>query len=88
MYIVSLQLTGTDAQSLAMSVLDVTSKVLRGSSNAKARFECSVGYGRLLEALKSLGQPSQELLKHVFNLVSICINEFGCKHDLNINIGI
>ena len=34
------------------------------------RFRLRVGYGRFVEVLKSLGQPSIELLKSVLNLVS------------------
>lgn len=34
------------------------------------RFALRVGYGKFVEALKSLGQPSMALLKGVLNLVS------------------
>ena len=34
------------------------------------RFKLRVGYGRFVEVLKRLGQPSMELLKSVLNLVS------------------
>ncbi|XP_078323505.1 neurobeachin-like protein 1 isoform X4 [Crassostrea virginica] len=62
-------LTGSEAQSLAMSVLQVICSVLTGSINAKERFALRVGYGKFVEALKSLGQPSMALLKGVLNLV-------------------
>ncbi|XP_069107826.1 neurobeachin-like protein 1 isoform X1 [Argopecten irradians] len=62
-------LTGCEAQRLAMSVLRVMSTVLSGSVNAKERFHLRVGYTKFVEALKSLGQPSIELLKAVLNLV-------------------
>lgn len=62
-------LTGLEAQSLAMSVLQVICSVLTGSINAKERFALRVGYGKFVEALKSLGQPSMALLKGVLNLV-------------------
>ncbi|XP_021366386.1 neurobeachin-like protein 1 isoform X2 [Mizuhopecten yessoensis] len=62
-------LTGSEAQKLAMSVLRVMSTVLSGSVNAKERFQLRVGYTKFVEALKSLGQPSIELLRAVLNLV-------------------
>ncbi|KAK3582874.1 hypothetical protein CHS0354_012486 [Potamilus streckersoni] len=62
-------LCGLEAQSLAMSVLNVLNTVLTGSSNAKERFKVHVGYERLVESLKCIGQPSVELLKSVLNLV-------------------
>ncbi|KAL5005989.1 hypothetical protein ScPMuIL_017147 [Solemya velum] len=65
-------LTGPEAQKLAMSVIKVLKTVLSGSSNAKERFGLRVGYSRFLEALKSLGQPSIDLLGAVLNLVVEC----------------
>ncbi|KAL4217498.1 Neurobeachin-like protein 1 [Mactra antiquata] len=62
-------LCGTEAQTLGMSVLRVLTTVLSGSSVAKERFKVRVGYDRFLDVLKSLGQPSMQLLKSVLNLV-------------------
>ncbi|KAK7111968.1 hypothetical protein V1264_011504 [Littorina saxatilis] len=62
-------LTGTDAQKLAMAVVRVMQAILSGSANAKALFEGKVGYQRFVEALKSLGQPSKELLQTLLDLV-------------------
>ncbi|XP_061165431.1 neurobeachin-like protein 1 isoform X2 [Saccostrea echinata] len=62
-------LTGSEAQCLALSVLQVICSVLTGSINAKERFALRVGYWKFVEALKSLGQPSMSLLKGVLNLV-------------------
>jgi len=53
-----------------MSVLKVMKTVLTGSDNAKDRFGVQVGYNHLLEVLKSLGQPTVDLLKSVLDLVS------------------
>ncbi|XP_052080874.1 neurobeachin-like protein 1 isoform X2 [Mytilus californianus] len=53
--------------------------VLSGSVSAKERFHLRVGYVKFVEALKSLGQPSIDLLKAVLNLV--VETEFdGTKH--------
>ncbi|XP_067686159.1 neurobeachin-like protein 1 [Haliotis asinina] len=62
-------LTGAQAQQLAMSVIRVMQAILSGSSNAKLMFKTKVGYIKFVEVLKSLGQPSVELLKSVLNLV-------------------
>lgn len=62
-------LTGADAQKLAMAVVRVMQAILSGSSNAKTLFEGRVGYLRFVEALKSLGQPSMELLQTLLDLV-------------------
>ncbi|CAC5375511.1 NEBL1_2 [Mytilus coruscus] len=62
-----------------MSVLGVMNSVLSGSVSAKERFHLRVGYVKFVEALKSLGQPSIDLLKAVLNLV--VETEFdGTKH--------
>ncbi|XP_076087925.1 neurobeachin-like protein 1 isoform X3 [Mytilus galloprovincialis] len=72
-------LTGSEGQTLAMSVLGVMNSVLSGSVSAKERFHLRVGYVKFVEALKSLGQPSIDLLKAVLNLV--VETEFdGTKH--------
>ncbi|XP_076450797.1 neurobeachin-like protein 1 [Babylonia areolata] len=62
-------LTGVDAQKLAMAVVRVMQAILSGSANAKTLFEGRVGYQRFVEALKSLGQPSVELLQTLLDLV-------------------
>lgn len=62
-------LSAQKAQNLAMTVLEVMNTVLYGSLNAKDRFQSNGGYRKLLEALKSLGQPSISLLKTLLNLV-------------------
>ena len=77
LYIICFKLCGLEAQTLAMSVLKVMTTVLTGSGNAKERFKLRVGYGRFVEVLKSLGQPSMDLLKSVLHLVGCCF--FICK---------
>ncbi|GAB1600529.1 neurobeachin-like protein 1 isoform X2 [Argonauta hians] len=62
-------LTGAKAQRLAMEVLDVINMILLGSQKAKAKFQSNEGYSKLLHSLKSLGQPSMDLLKSILNLV-------------------
>ncbi|ESO94157.1 hypothetical protein LOTGIDRAFT_232423 [Lottia gigantea] len=58
-------LTGKSAQHLAISVIQVLQTILYGSQQAKS----GVDYIKFLEALKSLGEPSQELLCSLLNLV-------------------
>lgn len=62
-------LTGIDAQQLAMAVVRVMQAILSGSPSAKVLFEGRVGYQRFVEALKSLGQPSKELLQTLLDMV-------------------
>ncbi|XP_052812655.1 neurobeachin-like protein 1 isoform X3 [Mya arenaria] len=62
-------LCGTEAQKLAMSVVGVLGAILVGCSNATVRFVATIGYTKLLDVLKSLGQPSKELLQSLLNLV-------------------
>ncbi|XP_041374666.1 neurobeachin-like protein 1 [Gigantopelta aegis] len=62
-------LTGFEAQKLAMSVIHVMQAILSGSSKAKSLFKDKVGYEKFVEVLKSLGQPSMELLKSLLSLV-------------------
>ncbi|XP_025103761.1 neurobeachin-like protein 1 isoform X2 [Pomacea canaliculata] len=72
-------LTGVDAQKLAMAVVRVMQAVLSGSGNAKALFREKVSYQWFIEALKSLGQPSTELLKTLLDLVVEDTYESGNK---------
>ncbi|XP_055956982.1 neurobeachin-like protein 1 [Patella vulgata] len=58
-------LTGSIAQSLAISVIKVIQTILAGSNNAK----CQVNYEKFVDAMRSLGQPSIELLKSLLDLV-------------------
>ncbi|WAR10788.1 NBEL1-like protein [Mya arenaria] len=52
-----------------MSVVGVLGAILVGCSNATVRFVATIGYTKLLDVLKSLGQPSKELLQSLLNLV-------------------
>ncbi|KAK7507554.1 hypothetical protein BaRGS_00001489, partial [Batillaria attramentaria] len=72
-------LTGADAQKLAMAVVRVMQAILSGSANAKVLFQGRVGYQRFVEALKSLGQPTMELLKTLLDLVVEETQESGDK---------
>ncbi|KAH3749057.1 hypothetical protein DPMN_183547, partial [Dreissena polymorpha] len=63
------QFEAEKSQRLAIAVLGVLRSILTSSPNAKFRFSTQIGYNRLLEALKSLGQPSQDLLLAVLSLV-------------------
>ncbi|XP_060592045.1 neurobeachin-like protein 1, partial [Ruditapes philippinarum] len=76
-------LCGSEAQTLAMSVLKVMTTVLTGSGNAKERFKLRVGYGRFVEVLKSLGQPSMDLLKSVLHLVVEGDYEENCTYNIH-----
>ncbi|XP_053386541.1 neurobeachin-like protein 1 [Mercenaria mercenaria] len=76
-------LCGLEAQNLAMSVLKVMTTVLAGSGNAKERFKLRVGYGKFVEVLKSLGQPSMDLLKSVLSLVVEGVYEENCTYTVH-----
>lgn len=82
-------LSGSEAQTLAMSVIKVICTMLAGSTNAKEQFNLRVGYGKFVEVLKSLGQPSIDLLKAVLNLVVEAEYEEKKSHIVhNINAAI
>ncbi|KAK2169991.1 hypothetical protein LSH36_5g09019 [Paralvinella palmiformis] len=59
---------GTESQHLAIAVIQAINAVMLGSHTVKERFAEKVGYGRFVEALKSLGQPSRELLESILDL--------------------
>ncbi|XP_064646322.1 neurobeachin-like protein 1 isoform X2 [Lineus longissimus] len=64
--------TGPEAHHLAMSMMKSMGSLMQGSQSAKELFKNKVGYSKFVEALKSLGQPSMELLKSVLSLVVEC----------------
>jgi hypothetical protein len=65
-----LQFTGPEVHQLAMAMLKSMGSLMQGSQSAKELFKNKIGYTKFVEALKSLGQPSMELLKSVLSLVS------------------
>ncbi|XP_074640856.1 neurobeachin-like protein 1 isoform X2 [Tubulanus polymorphus] len=66
------KLGGEDAQTLALTVLDVLMKLMQGKANARKLFKQIVGVTKFVEVLKSLGQPSKQLLKAVLNMAVEC----------------
>ena len=59
-----------EAQNLAVTVIGALGAILTSSAPAKESFRDNIGYTRFVDTLKSLGQPSQELLRAVLDLVS------------------
>ncbi|XP_014667639.1 PREDICTED: neurobeachin-like protein 1 [Priapulus caudatus] len=62
-------LTGVNAQILAMAVVRALSAVVAANDNIKEVFSQKSGFLKLNEAVKSLGQPSMELLETLLNMV-------------------
>lgn len=63
-----------------MAIVRVMNSVMCGSATAKDKFREKVSYSRFVDALKSLGQPSQELLSTLLDLVSGWkLNSFGSE---------
>ncbi|CAH1788242.1 unnamed protein product [Owenia fusiformis] len=63
-------LAGGEAQDLAISIIRVMGSAMQGSDTAKEQFKEKIGYSKFTDALKSLGQPSQDLLKSLLDLIT------------------
>lgn len=70
-------------QNLSIAVVRVIGKLLSNSTIAKENFAETVGYERLFEVLRILGQPSEKLLNSLLELVAEEIYDNDHNH-LNV----
>uniref|UniRef100_A0ACB8G153 Neurobeachin-like protein 1 n=1 Tax=Sphaerodactylus townsendi TaxID=933632 RepID=A0ACB8G153_9SAUR len=62
---------------LAVSAIQALTAVMLKSPAAKEVFKERIGYAHIFEVLKSMGQPSRELLEELMNMTSIAQTQKG-----------